>query len=220
MKPSRPDRESWVRKALKLLWLVISASHLLKPSHRHERLPRTGPSKSGILPPRKDCHYHTDMSYKGKWAWGEHRSCRSLKAGPSGGRFSARSSMNCWKQDVSGASTPEITRLAHGKAIPRSQPCAFEAIGRLGGVRKGASALGLDPAVVSRRLKMIEEWTDVPLFERSVVYIGLTPAGSLFHTRVLASARADRRYGYLDGVCRHCRCDHADEHYRPVPTNQ
>ncbi len=35
---------------------------------------------------------------------------------------------------------------------------AFELIGRLGGIRKAAIALGVDHAAVSRHLKSLEEW--------------------------------------------------------------
>lgn len=68
---------------------------------------------------------------KANRAWGGHRSCRSLKAGPIGSGSPARSSMNCWKQDVNGASTREITRLVHSKAAPPFAALrAFEAVGR------------------------------------------------------------------------------------------
>ena len=61
---------------------------------------------------------------------------------------------------------------------------AFEAVGRLGGIRRAAQALGLDHAVVSRHLRGLEERLGVQLVRRSKGSVTLTPEGARFHARV------------------------------------
>lgn len=70
------------------------------------------------------------------------------------------------------------------KAIPPFAALrAFEAVGRLGGVRKAAQALSLDHAVVSRHVRTLEEWVGVPLRQRGRA-AGLTEIGALYHARI------------------------------------
>ncbi len=64
---------------------------------------------------------------------------------------------------------------------------AFEAVGRLGGIRRAASALALDHAVVSRHLRSLEEWVGTPLVDRSGGRIVLTPLGQNYHAQVSAA---------------------------------
>jgi DNA-binding transcriptional LysR family regulator len=59
---------------------------------------------------------------------------------------------------------------------------AFEAIGRLGGIRRAAAALGVSHAIVSRHLKTVEAQTGVILFDRGGGR--LTAAGSMYHSRI------------------------------------
>ncbi|WP_408591895.1 LysR substrate-binding domain-containing protein [Novosphingobium sp.] len=72
-----------------------------------------------------------------------------------------------------------------GKAIPPFAALrAFEVVGRLGGVRRAASALLIDHTVVSRHLKALEEWLGIALFERQGGKLILTEAGSRYHARI------------------------------------
>ncbi|WP_129779762.1 LysR substrate-binding domain-containing protein [Peristeroidobacter soli] len=64
---------------------------------------------------------------------------------------------------------------------------AFDAVARLGGVRKAAPALGRDHAVVSRHLRTIETWTGATLFQRSPAGIVLTEDGKRYHKQVAAA---------------------------------
>jgi DNA-binding transcriptional LysR family regulator len=88
--------------------------------------------------------------------------------------------------------------LLHPKALPPFAALrAFEAVARLGGIRKAAESLRLDHAVVSRHIRLLEEWLGVPLFTRSNGRLQLTEAGRGYHLRVssalveLASATSD-----------------------------
>ncbi|BBD98797.1 hypothetical protein SAMIE_1022980 [Sphingobium amiense] len=64
---------------------------------------------------------------------------------------------------------------------------AFEAVFRLGGIRKAAAHLRLNHAVVSRHVKQLEEWLGGPLISRSGNRLALTPEGERFHSRVSAA---------------------------------
>lgn len=67
---------------------------------------------------------------------------------------------------------------------PFSALRAFEAVGRLGGIRRAALNLGLDHAVVSRHLRALEEWAGVPLINRQREGRALTDMGERLHKRV------------------------------------
>jgi DNA-binding transcriptional LysR family regulator len=64
---------------------------------------------------------------------------------------------------------------------------AFDAIARLGGVRKAAQYLCRDHAVISRHLRAIEEWTGAKLIQRTAAGSVLTEDGVRYH-RDIASA--------------------------------
>jgi DNA-binding transcriptional LysR family regulator len=64
---------------------------------------------------------------------------------------------------------------------------AFDAIGRLGGVRRAAQALSLDHAVVSRHLRTLENWAGVPLVNRAHRGALLTEDGVRYHARISAA---------------------------------
>jgi len=67
---------------------------------------------------------------------------------------------------------------------PFSALRAFEAVGRLGGIRRAALDLGLDQAVVSRHLRALEEWAGVPLVNRQREGRALTDMGERLHKRI------------------------------------
>ncbi|ACT60191.1 LysR substrate-binding domain-containing protein [Hirschia baltica] len=61
---------------------------------------------------------------------------------------------------------------------------AFDAVARLGGIRKAANWLERDHAVLSRHLRSIEKWAGVPLIERSTAGTSLTEEGQKYHLAV------------------------------------
>lgn len=61
---------------------------------------------------------------------------------------------------------------------------AFEAVGRLCGVRRAAQALNLDHAVVSRHVRTLEEWAGVRLLQRVDGKTVLTEEGARYHARI------------------------------------
>jgi DNA-binding transcriptional LysR family regulator len=85
---------------------------------------------------------------------------------------------------------------------------AFELIGRLGGIRKAAIALGIDHAAVSRHLRNLEDWAGTPLLDRCRgESTRLTPIGVRYHTRIsaalceIASAGIDLRESWAAPPC-------------------
>lgn len=77
------------------------------------------------------------------------------------------------------------TDFLTGKAIPPFAALrAFEVVGRVGGIRKAATALRLDHTVVSRHLKALEEWLGIALFERHGGKLSLTEVGQQYHARI------------------------------------
>jgi LysR family glycine cleavage system transcriptional activator len=64
---------------------------------------------------------------------------------------------------------------------------AFEAVGRLHGIRRAAQTLQIDHAVISRHLRTLEEWAGVRLFDRAHGNTLLTPEGERYHARVTAA---------------------------------
>lgn len=83
---------------------------------------------------------------------------------------------------------------------------AFEAVGRLGGVRKAAQELGVDHAVVSRHLKGLESWLGAPLFDRGDAAPRLNSAGRAYQevisAAIAAIAQGTRDVQRADGVQR------------------
>lgn len=75
--------------------------------------------------------------------------------------------------------------LADRRALPPFAALrAFEAVGRLGGVRRAAQALQIDHAVVSRHVRGLEAWLGVALVDRSRGGGMLTPDGQGYHARI------------------------------------
>ena len=64
---------------------------------------------------------------------------------------------------------------------------AFEAVGRLSGIRRAAQSLRLDHAVVSRHLRSLEEWAGVQLITRMNGRAVLTDEGLRYHARITAA---------------------------------
>lgn len=94
--------------------------------------------------------------------------------------------------------TANPSSLPGKKALPPFAALrAFDAVARLGGVRKAAEVLDLDHAVVSRHLRTLETWTGTALIERSRTGAVLTEDGARYHRRIadamdsIASATMD-----------------------------
>jgi DNA-binding transcriptional LysR family regulator len=102
--------------------------------------------------------------------------------------------------------------LPSRKALPPFEALrAFDAIARLGGVRKAAQYLCRDHAVVSRHLRAIEDWLGTKLIERTPGGAVLTEDGLRYHREVavamdlIANATLDlMKRG--DNRCLHIRC--------------
>jgi DNA-binding transcriptional LysR family regulator len=76
-------------------------------------------------------------------------------------------------------------KLPARKSVPPFEALrAFDAVARLGGIRKAAQALSRDHAVVSRHLRTIEDWTGTPLIERTAAGAALTPEGRRYHHQI------------------------------------
>jgi DNA-binding transcriptional LysR family regulator len=67
---------------------------------------------------------------------------------------------------------------------------AFDAVARLGGVRKAARELRRNHAVVSRHLRTIEDWTGTKLVKRTPAGTVLTEQGSSYHQRIAVAIDA------------------------------
>lgn len=95
---------------------------------------------------------------------------------------------------------PEQGRAREADLLPPFAALrAFEAVFRLGGLRRAAQALSLDHSVVSRHLRTIEDWLGASIIVRENGRLELTEAGRRFHRRIsqavaeLASASAELR---------------------------
>lgn len=88
----------------------------------------------------------------------------------------------------SGAGGERVREPASARGIPPLAAIrAFEAVGRLGGIRKAATSLMLDHSVVSRHLRQLEDWVGVALFQRTGGQVNLTEAGARYHGRISAA---------------------------------
>lgn len=77
---------------------------------------------------------------------------------------------------------------ASARAIPPLAALrAFEAVGRLGGIRRAAGSLDLDHSVVSRHLRQLEDWVGAALFQRGGGQLHLTDIGARYHGRISAA---------------------------------
>ncbi|PZU74656.1 MAG: LysR family transcriptional regulator [Rhizobium sp.] len=75
--------------------------------------------------------------------------------------------------------------MANGKLFPPLAALrAFEAVGRLGGVRKAGKELGIDHAVISRHIRALETWVGTSLLIRESTGYTLTDAGRGYHDEI------------------------------------
>jgi LysR family glycine cleavage system transcriptional activator len=82
--------------------------------------------------------------------------------------------------------------MPHDKLDPKSIPAfaavrAFEAVGRLGGIRAAAAGLSIDHSVVSRHLRHLEDFVGVALMVRESGGLHLTVDGARYHRRIAAA---------------------------------
>lgn len=71
------------------------------------------------------------------------------------------------------------------KTIPPFEALrAFDAVARLGGVRRAALSLGRDHAVISRHLRALESWTGAKLVDRTPAGMLLTEEGRRYHAEI------------------------------------
>lgn len=64
---------------------------------------------------------------------------------------------------------------------------AFEAVGRLGGIRRAARELGIDHAVVSRHIRSLETWVGTSLVIRKGADSILAESGAAYHEEIAAA---------------------------------
>src|SRR5262245_55351641 len=111
------------------------------------------------------------------------------------------------------SSAPSLSPPSRKSLPPFETLRAFDAVARLGGVRKAAQSLCRDHAVVSRHLRAIEAWTGATLIERTAAGVVLTEAGTRYH-RQIASAMDIIAHATLD-LMRHG--DYRRLHIRSIP---
>ena len=112
-----------------------------------------------------------------------------------------------------GSATPAHNAAGNSQARPTellppfAALRAFDAVGRLGGMRRAAAALLVDHTVISRHIRTLEQWMGVTLIERSDGKARLTESGRRYHARVapaiaeLTAATEDlRRVGPVDRI--------------------
>jgi LysR family glycine cleavage system transcriptional activator len=80
-----------------------------------------------------------------------------------------------------------VSTLHRKDSPPFAALRAFDAVGKTGGIRRAAEALGVDHAVVSRHVRTLETWVGVPLIERLQAGGRLTPEGVRYHARISAA---------------------------------
>ena len=79
------------------------------------------------------------------------------------------------------------TELLNRSVPPFAALRAFEAVGRLGGIRKAGAALNIDHTVVSRHMHALQSWVGVTLFDRVNGRLAFTKAGEDYHRRISAA---------------------------------
>lgn len=108
-------------------------------------------------------------------------------------------------------SPPDYSPPSRKSLPPFEALRAFDAVARLGGVRKAAQSLYRDHAAVSRHLRAIEAWTGATLIERTSSGVVLTEDGVRYH-RQIAQAIDQIAHATLDLMRRgnshrlHIRC--------------
>lgn len=75
--------------------------------------------------------------------------------------------------------------MSNGKLYPPLAALrAFDAVARLGGIRKASKELGTDHAVVSRHIRALEGWVGTALLIREGTGYRLTEAGRAYHGEI------------------------------------
>ena len=85
------------------------------------------------------------------------------------------------------ASSPCEQNVDRRALPPFASLRAFEAVGRLGGIRKAASELRVDHSVVSRHVRALETWLGIPLFHRNGATPQLNTQGQRYHHAISAA---------------------------------
>lgn len=86
------------------------------------------------------------------------------------------------------SSTSTTTKLPTRATLPPFDALrAFDAVARIGGIRKAAIKLERNHAAVSRHIKTLEAWTDSVLFDRTPKGTQLTEEGKQYH-KLIAGA--------------------------------
>jgi len=67
---------------------------------------------------------------------------------------------------------------------------AFEAVGRLHGIRRAAKELTVDHAVVSRHIRSLDAWVGAQLLTRNAKGYSLTELGSTYHEQISSALGA------------------------------
>lgn len=81
-----------------------------------------------------------------------------------------------------------VSSLPPRKSLPPFESLrAFDAVARLGGVRKAAQGLCRNHAVISRHIRVIEDWIGMTLVERTPAGAVLTEDGLRYHKQVAAA---------------------------------
>jgi len=76
-------------------------------------------------------------------------------------------------------------QMSHPNTLPPFAALrAFESVFRTGGIRKAASDLCLNHAVVSRHIRHLEDWLGITLFHNVGNKLHLTDAGAAYHARI------------------------------------
>lgn len=79
-----------------------------------------------------------------------------------------------------------VTEVDRTMLPPLASLRAFEAVGRVGGVRRAAQELGVDHAVISRHLRGLETLLGLALFDRSGAMPKLNAVGRQYHQAISA----------------------------------
>ena len=94
------------------------------------------------------------------------------------------------EEEATPSPRPEVApREGNGRLVlpPFAALRAFEAVGRLGGIRRAATELSVDHAVVSRHVRALEAWTGLALVDRGRGASQLTEEGAAYHGRVMVA---------------------------------
>jgi len=84
--------------------------------------------------------------------------------------------------------TPTLHSLPSRKVLPPFEALrAFDAVARLGGIRKAALGLDRDHAVISRHIRAIEAWTGTVLVERTSTGVILNEEGLQYHQKIASA---------------------------------